>query len=55
MRSSVQGVPSSVHQDDINRVAEAAITNGCAPRRYCPDQPVPREQMAAFLHRALTL
>ncbi len=43
----------SIHEADINRLAEAGVTNGCAPSRYCPLQPVTREQMAAFLHRAL--
>ena len=43
----------SVHEADINRLATAGITNGCATGRYCPSQPVSREQMAAFLHRAL--
>ena len=44
----------SPHEADINRLAAAGITNGCAPGSYCPGQPVLREQMAAFLHRALT-
>jgi stage II sporulation protein D len=47
----------SIFQDDINRLAAAGITRGCNPPdndRYCPDQPVTREQMAAFLVRAFT-
>jgi Tol biopolymer transport system component len=43
---------SSVHENDINKMAEAAITLGCGGRSYCPAQAVPRQQMAAFLHRA---
>jgi glucose/arabinose dehydrogenase len=43
----------SVHEDDINRLAEAGITNGCAPGRFCPTSPVARNEMAAFLHRAI--
>ncbi|MGZ8513392.1 MAG: glycosyl hydrolase family 18 protein [Candidatus Limnocylindria bacterium] len=43
----------SVHEADINRVAEASITLGCASGQYCPSSFVTREQMAAFLHRAL--
>lgn len=39
-------------EDDINRLAEASITTGCGPRRFCPTDLVPREQMAAFLYRA---
>ena len=48
----------SVHEDNINRVATARITVGCNPPsgdRYCPDDPVPRSQMASFLARALNL
>lgn len=44
--------------DDINRLAAADITRGCNPpanTRFCPDSPVTREQMAAFLTRALDL
>jgi hypothetical protein len=39
----------------IERLAQAGITLGCNPptnNRYCPDQPVTRGQMAAFLKRA---
>ncbi|MGH2418530.1 MAG: S-layer homology domain-containing protein [Candidatus Limnocylindria bacterium] len=43
----------SVHEGDINRFAAAGVTNGCAPGMYCPRMPVLREQMAAFLRRAL--
>jgi hypothetical protein len=30
------------HEADINRLAEAGITDGCAPERYCPDDTVTR-------------
>ena len=43
----------SVHQDDINRIAQAGITTGCTALQYCPRGMVSREQMAAFLVRAL--
>jgi hypothetical protein len=43
----------SVHEGDINRVAAAGITFGCTTTTYCPSAHVTREQMAAFLHRAL--
>ena len=43
---------SSQHEGNINRVAQAGITGGCAPGRYCPTGSVTRGQMAAFLHRA---
>jgi hypothetical protein len=45
----------SVHEDDINRVAEAAITHGCGGGAYCPHNVVTRDQMASFLVRALRL
>ena len=44
---------SSLHEDNINRTAAAGITNGCGGGRYCPASSTTREQMAAFLHRAL--
>src|SRR5690606_17372964 len=40
----------------IRRLAEAGITRGCNPpanTQFCPDDNVTREQMAAFLRRAL--
>jgi hypothetical protein len=43
----------STHEAAINRLAEAGIASGCAADRFCPSQSVTREQMAAFLHRAL--
>ena len=46
----------SVHFDHINRLAAAKITTGCSskPKRYCPDKPTTRAQMASFLARAVT-
>lgn len=38
----------------INRLAAAGLTGGCGGGKYCPTASVTREQMAAFLHRALT-
>jgi hypothetical protein len=48
----------STFENDINRIAEAGITRGCNPPAnddFCPDEPLTREQMAAFLVRALNL
>ena len=45
----------SIFEDAINRVAEAGITVGCGPDRYCPTDRVTRGQMAVFLDRALGL
>jgi hypothetical protein len=46
---------ASVHESDIETLAGAGITRGCGTDRYCPDDPVTRDQMAAFLVRALQL
>ena len=43
---------SSIHEADINRVAAAGITSGCATNRYCPGADVSRQEMASFLVRA---
>jgi hypothetical protein len=42
----------SSHEPNIERIAAAALTNGCTTTRYCPSDSVTRGQMAAFLHRA---
>jgi hypothetical protein len=47
---------TSVFAADIDRLATARVTYGCDPpdnTRFCPDDPVTRGQMAAFLVRAL--
>lgn len=46
----------SVFETDIDWLAASGITKGCNPPvndLFCPDDPVTRGQMAAFLHRAL--
>ena len=43
------------HEADINKLAEAAITGGCEPGRFCRLASVSRAQMAGFLVRALDL
>ncbi len=48
-------IANSIFRDDIIWIADAGITSGCAPDRYCPDAVVSRGQMAAFLSRALGL
>jgi hypothetical protein len=45
----------SAHQDNINRLADAGVTNGCGGTAFCPTGQVLREQMASFLARALGL
>jgi hypothetical protein len=49
---------ASIFEADIEKLATAGITRGCNPPandRFCPDQPVSRGQMAAFLVRAFGL
>lgn len=46
---------TSMHEADINAIAADGITGGCTATRYCPRNPVTREQMASFLVRALGL
>lgn len=46
----------SIFEGDIDRLAAAGVTLGCDPEsgdEFCPELPVTREQMAAFLHRAI--
>lgn len=50
--------PGHVFASDVAALADAGITRGCNPPRndrFCPDDPVTRGQMAAFLARALDL
>ena len=42
-------------ESSINALAEAGITGGCAPDRFCREGSVSRAQMAAFLVRALDI
>jgi hypothetical protein len=47
---------NSIFQADIDRLATAGVTKGCNPPandRFCPNDPVTREQMASFLARAI--
>lgn len=48
-------IGGSVHEASINAIAAAGITLGCTESRYCPNDPVRRDQMASFLARALDL
>lgn len=48
---------NSVFENDIAKLATAGITAGCNPpanNMFCPTQRVTREQMAAFVRRALS-
>ena len=47
----------SIFEEDIAKLAAAGITAGCNPpenTEFCPTDRVTREQMAAFLRRALS-
>jgi hypothetical protein len=46
---------NSGFEDEINRLASAGITTGCAADRFCPTEAVLRDQMATFLVRAENL
>lgn len=48
----------TVFEEDIDRLATAGVTKGCNPPandRFCPQEPVSREEMASFLARAMGL
>jgi hypothetical protein len=45
--------PTNMFYNFIDRLAELQITLGCGGGNYCPNDAVSREQMAAFLMRAL--
>ncbi len=48
----------SIFNGDINKIAQAGITNGCNPpvnSRFCPNKTITRGEMAAFLTRAFNL
>lgn len=48
-------VDGSIHELDVAALWGAGITSGCEEWFYCPDEPVSRGEMAAFLARALEL
>jgi len=48
-------IAGNIHAPNINALAQAGITTGCAPAAFCPGEVVSREQMATFLARALDL
>jgi hypothetical protein len=50
---SYDDTAGSVFEQDIRRLATMGITRGCTDTSFCPESPVTRGQMAAFLVRAL--
>lgn len=53
----VDVLPGAPFEDEIRRLHTSGITRGCQDdgRAYCPDRPVTRGEMAAFLGRAMEL
>jgi hypothetical protein len=47
-------VAGSVFGSDIEWLARTGVTRGCSETSFCPEAPVTRGQMAAFLRRALS-
>jgi peptidoglycan LD-endopeptidase LytH len=47
--------PGSPHAAAIGALREAGITRGCGDGRYCPEQHLPRDQMASLIQRAFDL
>lgn len=45
----------SQHEANINKIARAGVTGGCAANSFCPNDHISRGQMAQFLHNALAL
>jgi hypothetical protein len=41
--------------NEISWLAAVGVSRGCGDGLFCPDQPVTREQMAAFLYRVAGL
>jgi hypothetical protein len=48
-------IGSSVHRSEILWNAEQGITAGCGEGLFCPQDSVPRDEMASFLSRAVGL
>lgn len=45
-------IAGSSHAADIETLYSWGITTGCSATKFCPDSPLLREQMAAFLNRS---
>jgi hypothetical protein len=45
-------VEGTTHEDNINALAEAGITQGCSETSFCPSQSISRAEMATLLTRA---
>ena len=47
--------PSDFYCNDVDWMKNRAVTLGCAASEYCPNEFVPRSQMAAFMRRLGTV
>ena len=45
----------SFFHEDVSWLAENGITGGCGNGNFCPSRPVTRGQMAAFMHRLVSV
>jgi hypothetical protein len=45
--------PANTFYNDIGKLSARGITVGCGGGNYCPNDPVTRDQMAAFILRSL--
>ena len=45
----------SIFEPQIETLYDYGITSGCTVDKFCPDDPVTRGQMAAFLVRAINI
>jgi uncharacterized protein YkwD len=45
----------SIHERNVRAIWERGITQGCGPKRFCPERTLTRAEMAVFLTRALAL
>jgi regulation of enolase protein 1 (concanavalin A-like superfamily) len=52
-RTFVDVAPGSSHARAIDEMARSGVTQGCAPRRFCPDEKLTRAQMASLMARML--
>ena len=48
-------VDDTTHAAGINMLAAAGLTEGCAPGRFCPDEPMSRQELATFLVRGFSI
>ncbi len=54
-KSNFKDICGSPHEDDILWLVQQGFSSGCASDKFCPENEVTREQMAAFLTAALKL